>query len=287
MAKKKPCTRCGRELAQVNYYKSYSEININADRLSICKDCLNDIYELYYNEFEDDMKATYKVCIKTDTYFDIKLFETSKEKYQESNMSLINYYFSKVGLSQYKGKTFTDGDFINIWDKKVIKIKPKVDENKITDEMVSKWGKGYTVEDYMYLEDRYNQMCKSYGDKNISSTWDYQEIALNYLQIKKLREMGDEKSIATATKLMGENSKLMKDCEMKSSQQKASDTDTFSDFISMIELTEPCDKPLPFFDDIDRCEYYFKRFVKEPLAISLDMGKIEDMDKWEDYDDKQ
>lgn len=263
MAKKKPCTRCGRELAQVNYYKSYSEININADRLSICKDCLNDIYELYYNEFEDDMKATYKVCIKTDTYFDMKLFETSKEKYQESNMSLINYYFSKVGLSQYKGKTFTDGDFINIWDKKVIKSKPKVDENKITNEMVNKWGKGYTVEDYMYLEDRYKELIAVYDHRMPTQKWIYESIVKTKLECEKALKRED---YVLYDKLTDRVQKLFTDANIKPIQMdddQDSDTNLIGYWVKLIQEEEPIPEAVGKFADADGIQTLFdNQFVK-------------------------
>lgn len=285
IAIKTVCTRCSSELGQVHFYKSNSEVFKYTGRIPICKECLNDLYEIYLKEFKSDIKAMYKLCLKLDVYYDNKLFETSKDKHEDSNMTLPIYYMSKVGLSQYKGKTFSDSDMIDIWSKDKVEIKiedKKEEKNKVTKEMIQRWGSTFEPEDYIFLEDRYNHMKNAYGDKNISSLWDYQIIAVNYLKIKRLSEQDDEKSISNATKLMSENAKLMKDCEMKSVQQKSGETDFYSNFIERIEYTRPVCEPSPFFKDVDRCDEYFSRFVKQPLQVSLDLEKLESIENWEE-----
>lgn len=279
------CTRCGSDLAQTHFYKSNSEVYKYTGKISICKECVNDMYEKYKKEYKNELKALYRLCLELNVFFDKKLFDTSYEKHEDSNMTLPIYYMSKVGLSQYKGKTFSDSDMLDIWsrDKLHIEIQDKKEEkNKVTKEMIRRWGSSFEPDDYTFLEERYNHMKNAYGDKNISSLWDYQIIAINYLKIKQLTEQDDEKSISIATKLMSENAKLMKDCEMKSVQQKSGETDFYSNFIERIEYTRPVCEPSPFFMDVDRCDEYFNRFVKQPLQVSLDLEKLEAIENWED-----
>lgn len=86
--------------------------------------------------------------------------------------------------------------------------------------------------------------------------------------------------------------KLQKGCKMKISQIDNSEDDnaTYSKKIDRIENYEPCDKKLPFFDDVDRIRLYIKKWFVSPFAkqheISRDIvtdgeyvGDYEDIDK--------
>lgn len=282
------CTSCGSELAKTNFYKSNSELYRYKNNLPICRDCLDDLYNKYYKEYDSEIKALFKLCLKLDSIFDRKLFDTSKEKHELKNTSLPIYYFSKMGLNQYKGKTFLDGDIIDIWTKgKVIVETKEVEEDKfkVTKEMIQRWGKDKESEDYIYLEDRFNNMCDSYDTSNISNIWQYQEIALNYLQIQKLRILDDEKSIATAIKLMDSTSKMMNDCKMKATQIDDSEDDNicFGNFIREIEMNEPIPEPLPFFKDVDGFKKYITDWFIKPFARTLDL----DNDNYKVKDDSE
>lgn len=279
---KKKCTRCRSEVIDTQFYKSNSDLNTGDGRLTICRSCISELYSKYLKEYKSEEKSLYRICQMLDTYYDPKLFETSKDKHNETNMTLEIYYFSKIGLSQYKGKDFSHSPMIDIWSKDKVEIKvdtEKKDKREVTKDMIKRWGKNKDIDDYFFLEDTYETMCKTYDTSNPLSMITYAEIAISYLDMRNAESAQEKKQIyETISKMTG-------DCKIKAAQQDQNSDDAYTDFITMIEFEEPCEKSLPFFEDMDKCEKYFKRFVHNPLSISLELERIESMDDYtEEFD---
>lgn len=270
------CTRCGSLLAKTQFYKSNSDLHKYSQKISICKECLNDLYEKYKKELKSDIKALYKLTMQLDIFFDEKLFETSKDKHIESNMSLPIYYFSKIGLSQYKGKTFGDSSMLDIWSKgKVeIKIEDKKDEkNKVTKEMIQRWGKDRDIEDYIYLEDKYNELISVYDHRMPTQRWSYETIVKTKLESEKALERED---YAMYDKLTDRVQKLQSDSNIKPLQHNSDREDnikTVGMMAKIIEENEPINESI--FEDVDELERKIDRqFVKNMMKV-LGVGKNE------------
>lgn len=262
------CTRCGSLLAKTQFYKSNSDLCKYSQKISICKECLNDLYEKYKKELKSDIKALYKLTMQLDIFFDEKLFETSKDKHIESNMSLPIYYFSKIGLSQYKGKTFGDSSMLDIWskDKVEIKIEDKKDEkNKVTKEMIQRWGSTLDKDDYIFLNDKFESLCRSYDTSNPLSIWTYEEISRSYLDMRKADNPQERKQIYETI------SKMQSDCKMKASQVEDNANEVYSDFIKMVENEEPIPVAHGIFADVDNIKKYIIKWFVKPFARSLQL----------------
>lgn len=284
------CTSCGNEKSLVrDFYSSSSSLYKTIRRLPMCKTCIDELYNSLVEKLKDDKLAAKRLFVMVDVYYDEDLYNSCIEKSIKEDINWLGEYMRLKANAKYKDKSSLNNigqyeivENIEIKDEEDMENNKNKSSNKVSNKMIKKWGSGFEYDDYIFLEERYKDMQNAYGDKNVSSNWDYQEIALNYLQIKKLREKGDEKSINAAAKLMSENSKLMKDCEMKAIQQKSSDTDYYSNLIERIEYTRPILEPSDFFKDVDRCEYYYNRFIKQPLQVSLDLEKLEVIENWEE-----
>ena len=118
-------------------------------------------------------------------------------------------------------------------------------------------------------------MLQSYDDKNPSSLYTYQEICMNYLMLRK-----DRGNVQLQKSLQEINSKLQADCKMKLSQIDNSEDDNvaFGKFIDRIENYEPCDKKLPFFDDIDGIKKYIKKWFVQPFAREWGVARADVLD---------
>lgn len=269
------CTRCGSELGMANFYKSNSEIAKYSGRISICKDCINDLYTKYLKEFKNDMKAIYKLCMKLDIYFDNKLFETSKDKHEDSNMTLPIYYMSKVGLSQYKGKTFSDSDILDIWSKDKVEIKveeKKAEKNKVTKEMIQRWGKDRPYEDYIYLEEKYEELISVYDHKMPTQRWSYETIVKTKLESEKALERED---YVMYDKLTDRVQKLMNDSNIKPIQQDTSDDidgNLPGNWAKIIQNDEPIPKAVGIFADPDKINTLFDRQFIKTMQKVLGVG---------------
>ena len=102
------CTRCGftttNELAK--FSNVYSQIYASNDfRLSVCKNCLDDLYEKYYRpKCESDEEAVRVLCQKFDIYYNPSIVQMMKEGARPNKH--FSFYVQKTSLQQYANKTY-------------------------------------------------------------------------------------------------------------------------------------------------------------------------------------
>ncbi len=271
----KKCLKCGQELTLGSFYKSQSPMFISDNKIPICKECCLAIYEENLQHYKDCEKALYKTLYSLDIYFDIKLVKRSLIDTYNSNKHIFKVYMSNINLVQYKGKTAKDSPPFNIWDIEEeefleFEIENEIEPKyfKITREMIDRWGSGRTNDDYIYLEDMYNTMIKTYDTSNPMSVETYKQIVLNYLDVKKLREgkNPDNKKIGEILKI---NSMLQADCRIKDVQASNDEDNMYwSMFIEEIEWSEPIPQPEKEFQDVDGIKKYIKKWFVDPFAKS-------------------
>lgn len=277
------CSCCG-GISKTKFYKSYSVLNKYRMVQAICKDCLIEIYKDLVNEYKSEDKALYRLCMLLDVYYDEKMVVTCKEKSKESGKDLPLEYMPKLSLKQYANKSFIDSNKMELNEKKIVENEDVKKEEKstkknkkpvVTPEMIQRWGDNLEENDYLFLEERFKMMCDTYDNKNIANIWQYQEIALNYLQIQKLRALDDEKSTATAIKLMDSTSKMMNDCKMKSTQLDGSgdlDVNLPGIWAKRIQNEDPIPQAEGVFADVDRIQELFDNQFVKPMRRVLGVG---------------
>lgn len=283
----KVCTCCGEEKEYGEFYKSQSPIYKNDEKVSVCKACLQNIFDENFIMYKDLEKALYKTLYNFDYYFDLKLCKRCLIDVYNTDKSILKAYMSSINLVQYKNKTSKDSPPMpSLWD-----IPPEEFETYaledvgikepilITKDIVIRWGEGRSNNDYIYLEDMYNTMIKTYDTSNPMSVETYKQIVLNYLDVKKLREAKnpDNKKIGEILKI---NSMLQADCRIKDVQASGDEDNMYwSKFIEDIEWTEPIPKPEKEFLDVDGIKKYIKKWFVEPFAKSRKLKENHDRDE--------
>lgn len=101
------CSRCGKEFSspKQKFYMSPSSplFTANDSYTQLCNGCLHELFTEYKGQF--DMKtATILICHYLDVYFSEKLYEQLKDNIDFT----IGTYLQKLGLKQYKSKTFNN-----------------------------------------------------------------------------------------------------------------------------------------------------------------------------------
>lgn len=304
MAKKTTytCCCCNYDLELTEFPKSASFLNKQTGRLPYCKGCCSEFYDRLLVEQQDEMKALYKFCMQLDIYFDKDLANTLlANKKATSNLGF--RYINKMGLVQYRNKTFSDTKcFINVFPvseddlEELMYIDTEKEKenslrqakNKVTSEMIARWGTGYECDEYLFLEERFQTCLNTYVNDNPASIWTYQEMCINYLELRKNR--GNPTAQKNYQDMID---KMQTSCKMKIAQlDNSQDEDaSFGKFIDRIEMFEPCDKRLPFFEDIDRIRKYIKKWFVLPFAKELeimDSTVIDELlggEEMEDYSD--
>ena len=140
--------------------------------------------------------------------------------------------------------------------------------------MCLKWGKSYTPEDWVYLEDLYNQMMESYDIQTAAHIDTLKLICKTSLKCNQLIDLGDVESFQKMSKVYDS---LMKSGKFTAAQNKA-ETGEFLDSIG--ELVAVCeqegfipryyiDKPNDKVDEtIKDMQLYTKRLVEEETNLS-------------------
>lgn len=272
----KKCTCCGEEKEYSSFYKSQSPMFKIDEKCPICKDCMQKIYDENLQHYKDMEKALYKTLFSLDIYFDLKLCKRCLIDVYNTDKSILRAYMSSINLVQYKGKTAQDSPPFNIFDipeedfqafeLEELDMKEPI---LITKDIISRWGEGKSNEDYLYLQDKYETMCNTYDNRNPSNLWVYEQIALNFLDIKKEREKNNPNFTKIKT-LQESNSKLMGDCKMKISQVDNSEDENvcFGTFIKQIEDYEPI-LTNERFEDYDNIYKSWKEDFREPFAQAM------------------
>lgn len=102
------CTMCGREHSKQRGFFPASNSQLfkaNNGYLPICSLCVDDLYDRYRARLPSEEFAMRRMCMILDLYWSPDLFETVK-KNEDSCLSLIRAYISKMNLAKYTGKTF-------------------------------------------------------------------------------------------------------------------------------------------------------------------------------------
>lgn len=275
---KKICICCGVEKRLDEFYKSYSPMFKVDGKLPICKDCVLDIYEENLQYYKSVEKALYKTLFSLDVYYDLKLAKKSIIDTYDTDKHVLKTYMSKINLSQNQGKTAKDSPHMNIQedipsdDISNYEIEDlELDPTLITKEMLMRWNEGREVSEYMFLENEYNTMCNTFGDRNPYSLSVYIQIALNrlYLREEWMKPNPDTKRIKDINESI---SKLAGDCKMKEQQIDNSEDDNmcFGTLIGQVETKEPIFNN-PLFDDVDFIGKTFRDDFRHPFAQAMDI----------------
>ena len=272
----KKCSCCGVEKELNEYYKSQSNLNKADGKLPLCKDCVMDVYEENLQHYKDEEKALYKTLFNLDIYFDLKLCKRALIDTYNTDKHILKCYLSSINLVQYKGKTSQDSPPFNIFDIPEDEFQTYELENidikepiLITKDIITRWGENRSNEDYLFLQDKYETMCNTYDNRNAASLWNYEQIALNFLDIKKEREKQTPNFTKIKT-LQEINSKLMGDCKMKIAQIDNSEDENicFGTFIKQIEDCEPILTDEKY-NDYDGIYKSWKEDFREPFAQAM------------------
>lgn len=291
MAKRKgntyTCFCCGEQKIASDFYISHSPLyinNPNSKRMTICKECVISVYNEYEKKYKNQQVALFKLTSVLDVYFDIKIVDKVIESKAENNLdtSIAQLYLTKINsLPQYKNKNSLDNQDHDLIlgrlgtneDGEVVDTAIEILEDEVvTSDMIKRWGEGLSKADYLYLEEKYNELAKVYDTRTPAQRWLYESIAMSYLEANNARKKGN---LDMYRKLLDSISKMMKDCDITpNSDNLLSEDDNacFGNFIRAIEDEEPVPEPLPFFADVDNFRKYIDEWFVKPLNRVLDLS---------------
>lgn len=271
------CCQCGRTYPQTEFNKACSSLYKGIGHLPICKQCITELYETYYEKYKDKKKAIQRICMAFDLYYDDSVFKSCS--YNDTT-TIIGTYIKCLNMYQYKGKTFEDTMERDSYDRYKLKKQQKLNRAEklaaekqeaekqaaeIPTEDIEKWGTGFGKVDYDILNSHYKLLKES--NPNCDTN---QEIFINDLCYIKMQQMkaAREGNVDDFNKLTDSYRKSFKEAGLKTTQEvNMGSEDCWGNWTSLIEGYTPAEyyKNKELFKDHDGIGDYFKRLVLRPL----------------------
>lgn len=117
------CTRCGKDAPPSTFYSSKNPKNGYLEKIPICKDCINEIYNDIYSNVLDRRQSIVRLCSILDVPFSDRMLEMAMNQFLNNDKDVTEYklaqlYMSKINSSVGKnqGSMFSDSEsFPNIF----------------------------------------------------------------------------------------------------------------------------------------------------------------------------
>lgn len=109
-ARKYICCRCQSDFSRPDphFFKAQSTLyKGNTGHIHICKACVNDLFDHYFDAIGDGRLAMQRICEKFDLYWNEDIWASVCMK-TGTTQSRAAAYFRQANLRQYEGKTFDD-----------------------------------------------------------------------------------------------------------------------------------------------------------------------------------
>ena len=263
------CHGCNEFHASNNFY---NDKRFGSGLYPLCKKKLIEMatdYDKKNKIYVDNREKTIKVFQMLDIPFIDSVYQsalqTTQEAVGEKNRSTAYQHMITIikSLPQYKGMTFENsefGDLGNPDDEQLAKRKPRK-------EIIKLFGSGFSNEDYLYLQDQYDDWCaRTQVDSKSQQTYVVQ-ICSQLLDIYKDRKVG--KDVTNKLKALDG---LMNSANLQPKQNvdnSASDSLTFGQLIEKWENERPISEPSEEFKDVDGIGKYIRVWFTGWLSKAL------------------
>ena len=230
------CSSCGAVYSKLNdnfYYSKNSIYEANNNRTTVCRKCINEMYENYVYLFKDKAFAFYYICSKFGWYYNDEKFDLVKNK-----AHVVSDYISSNNTGKHKGKTFEDNiceEFEKLQNKReqeqilnipeyssISQVSNIQVDIKMSPEILIKWGTNFESHEYANLENLYAEMITvNPRMEETPQDKDYlKKICLTSVLLDRAYTEGDEKKIKS---LSDAYSKLMSDSKLRAMDKTEAD----------------------------------------------------------------
>jgi hypothetical protein len=271
------CRKCMKMKKSGEFMKATDSIDSNGF-MSICKDCISELYVRIYSTEHTIERALLRVCRMINLKYSEAAITTTlshlnTQGKDPGDPSVVGIYKSKLIATQkteMSKRDMTDDFTFREPSKTIITDENSIENSGEDEEFIIYlkrfWGEQLTNEQYAFLESELDRYKKTHKCGNASEESLLRQICFAELDIRECRQEGKSPDGAI-TRLQ----QLMKTASIDPAKAAIAGAgksqETFSDFIATIEQNEPADyyKDKKLFKDFDNIEWYFKKYVTRPL----------------------
>jgi hypothetical protein len=265
------CSCCGKEFKLTNFYNASSEWGFFNGKIPVCKDCIEKIYLSYLRQYRNEGRknslqdAIRRVCMGLNVYYNDSIYykiyrETKTEK---EDISLLSAYFQMLQLYQYSKKNY-DNTILEDRVNNTVGLSQTGDEKSISEKTIKFFGKGFSNEDYLFLQEQYDDWTARHECNTKSQEEVFKQICFTQLKLTKSEQKGEDTKDLNATFL-----KQLEAAKLQPKQNKSettSETQTFGTLIEKWENERPIPEPEEEYKDVDKIALYIDVFFRGHLA---------------------
>ena len=250
----------------------------NNGYLPFCRSCVEILMQSLTSFYSgNEEHALRHLCSLFDWCYNDTASSMTLAVEAHSDNTRIGIYPSKMAMrpSAAHGETFIDTireeveEYNSISDFTLVDEDEENEENDfvVTREMVRTWGKGFTPDQYQFLEEEYNEWITKNVCKTKSQEELFRNIALAQLDVRIARQTGGKvtDSLKALQDLMNSANILPK----QNSDNILADTQTFGTLLKKFEETAPIPEPAEEWKDVDGIRRYMNTWFRGGLAKAL------------------
>ena len=295
------CRKCMKALSDDNFYKAIDGGLVDSNKkFSVCKSCVQDIYDIIYAETNSMEKTIHRLCTIFNVRFTNEALDATKSHVQTlmDNGKNVSAIFSIYLMKLIATKKSMDKGGINDFQYEDVGViftekKINIQEIAIPQEVVDFWGRDIPREDVQFLEKEYANFKNTHKADTYAEITLLKQVCFTLLDIKKARANNDDTG-----DFIKEMQSLMKSLEISPNAAKTSPTggvDTFGMWIQDIEREEPAqwlktDPRGDMYRDVANVEDYFQKYIVRPLKNFIQGSRDFNTDEEEiekEFDDNE
>jgi len=272
------CRKCTKMLPKGDFYDSVDLGFIDTNgKLSVCKSCIQELYDNLFTETQSIEKTIHKLCVSLNIKFSNEAVSATKSHIETmlANGITVNAVFGiykqkLVSTQKSMDKSIQeDNTYADIG---TIYVSPETINTKeipIPQEVQAFWGKDVTREDIEFLEGQYANFKGTHKADTYAEITLLKQVCFTLLDIKNARAAGDstEKLVKELREVMGSLA-IAPDAAKKAGTGK--ETESFGLWIQDLERYEPAewlssDPRGDMYRDVGNVEEYFQKYIVRPL----------------------
>jgi hypothetical protein len=279
------CSCCGKAQAISQFYKSESLFNAATGKLTVCKMCL----QTEYKKDPENLTHVQNILRMIDRPFIYDIWiasiDEAKTKAKNGDANVFGVYMKNIGMKDFISKNWSDSEYDFEEEQEHTKkmLLAKSDENvtqEDIDEFIQFWGRGLSIEDYLWLQNEYIDFTNRYECDSKGMELLINQICLTMLDIRKRRENGEkvDQQQKTLQDLLG-SSNLK---PVQESGASGVEQETFGTLIKKYENERPIPEPEPRWKDPDKIGKYIKVFFLGHLSRMLGIKNDYSNEYWDE-----
>lgn len=281
------CRKCGTAYGRLkgNFPVSYAYLYKGQGYMPYCRECVDKMYDAYYDICKDSRAATRQMCRKLDLYWNESVYQFAELR--AANRSMMTAYIARINSGSNAGKSYDDTliEEGSLWgslstDVNSAKSNAYVQDGvcgvgeEIDPELADFWGADYSQEFLLRLDKRYKKWTKDQGDLEPGSVSLFKHICIleETIAIDSAAGRSVDKNMNTLNTLLG--SLNLKPVQKKSEVDAATENTPFGVWIDRWEHKRPIPEPDPMLKDVDGIVRYITIWFYGHIAKTLGIPNV-------------